>query len=87
MIGFIDSFMNPPLQFLQLVVNYLSSVALVAGNGINLSDYISWIGLLGSAWVKVLNSLLASFGLVLVVFVAQRVYRLYISFKEGIKWW
>lgn len=84
---FIDSFMNPPLQFMQKIVDYLSHIALVAGKGINLSDYVSWIGLLGSSWVAVLNSILASFTLILVIFVAQRIYRLYLSFKDGIQWW
>lgn len=84
---FIDSFMNPPLQFMQKIVDYLSHIALVAGKGINLSDYVSWIGLLGSSWVAVLNSILASFALILAIFVAQRIYRLYLAFKDGVQWW
>jgi hypothetical protein len=84
---FIDSIMNPPLQFLRMIVQYLSRAALTAAAGVNLSDYVSWIGLLGPQWIRVLNSLLASFTLILVLFVAQRVYRLLLAFKDGIKWW
>lgn len=87
MISFIDSVMNPPIAFLQMVISYLNNAALVAGAGINLSDYVSWIGLLGPQWVRVLNSILASFALILVIFVSQRVYRLYLAFKGGIQWW
>lgn len=87
MISFIDNFMNPPINFLQLIINYINNAALVAGNGINLSDYVSWIGLLGDSWVKVLNSILASFTLILTLFVGQKIYKLYLSFKAGIKWW
>lgn len=87
MISFIDSVMNPPIQFLQLVISYLNQAALVAGSGVNLADYVSWIGLLGPAWTRVLNSILASFALILVIFVAQKLYKLYLAFKEGILWW
>lgn len=87
MIDFIDSFMQPPIQFLQRIVGYLQNAALVTANGINLSDYVNWIGLLGDSWVRVLNSLLASFTLILILFVSQRIYRLYLAFKDGIEWW
>jgi hypothetical protein len=86
-IDFIDSFMDPPIQFLQTILDYLQRATLVAANGINLSDYVSYIGLLGSGWVQVLNSIIASFGLILVIFVAQKIYALYLAFKDGIEWW
>lgn len=87
MIVFLQLLFRGPEQLLGSVVQWLNQASSVTAAGINLSNYVSWVGLLGPAWVKVINSLLASLTLIGVLFAARAVYRLYLSFKQGIKWW
>ncbi len=87
MIGLITTIFQGPEQLLRQAILYLSNLATVAASGINLSDYLSWLGVLDGAWQGTVDSLLASFSLVAILFVTRSAYRAYLSLKQGVKWW
>ncbi len=87
MIGLINTIFQGPEQILRQASAYLSQLATVAASGINLSDYLSWVGVLDGAWQGVVDSLLASFTLVAILFVTRAAYRAYLSLKQGVQWW
>ncbi|MCL6593854.1 MAG: hypothetical protein K6T31_07750 [Alicyclobacillus sp.] len=68
-------------------MSFLQRLALTAAHGINVSDYLSWIGVLDPAFQSVINSLLASLALLGILYIVRAVYRAYLSLKSGIKWW
>ncbi|MCL6528298.1 MAG: hypothetical protein K6T57_15670 [Thermaceae bacterium] len=85
--SFIDSLFNGPTQLLQQAIAFLQGLALTASHGINVSDYVSWIGLLDPAFSRVVNSLFAAVLLLGILYIVRAVYRAYLSLKSGIKWW
>jgi hypothetical protein len=85
--NFIDSIFGVPEDLLNFIIQKLNGISGIVGKGIRLSDYFGWFGMLGSEWVAVINSLLASFSVLAILWISQKVYRLYLAFKEGVKWW
>jgi len=86
-IAFIQMLFQGPEQLLGSVLSWLHHASTVAAAGINLSNYVSWVALLGPAWSGVITSLMASVTLIGFIFVARAVYRAYLSLKQGIMWW
>jgi len=87
LISFINSLFQLPDQLLNEAIQFLNHLALVSAAGINLSDYISWLGVLDSAWQGVIESLLGSVALIGILTIVRSVYGIYLSAKQGIKWW
>ncbi|SDW82221.1 hypothetical protein SAMN04489725_11615 [Alicyclobacillus hesperidum] len=87
MITFINNLFNPVLQLLNDVLHFLSHMANVTGAGINISDYISWIGVLDPAWQGDIDALLSGLSFIVILFLARSIYRFYLSLKNGIEWW
>lgn len=83
----IDNIFSLPESILKVVQDKLTSASGLVAQGLNVSDWLAPVGLLGSAWVKVINSLLAGAGIVLTVWIVKKVYVLYLQFKEGVRWW
>lgn len=87
MLSFIRNLFQGPIQILQDAIGFLNHLASVAASGINISDYLSWVGLLDPAWQGVIDSLLGCFGFIATLFIVRSIYRFYLSLKEGIQWW
>lgn len=87
MITFLQLLFQGPEQLLREAANWMNNLSSVAAAGLNISDYVSWIGYLGGPWQKVVNSLLASLTLIGVLFIVRAIYRAYLGLKEGIQWW
>lgn len=83
----VDSFLGPVQTILQSTINRLDQVALVAGRGLNLDYYLGPIMYLGSGWKALIGSVVASAFLLLIVLTSRKGYGLYLSLKEGVKWW
>lgn len=87
LISIIDSFLGPVQTILSDTVNRLDNIALVAGRGLNMDYFLGPIMLLGSGWQMLMSAIVSSAFLLLVILVARKGYGLYLSLKEGVKWW
>lgn len=83
----IDNVFSLPLGILNTVNGKLDGMSQIMGQGIDISHWLSFVGLLGPAWVKVVNSILAGSTIVLTIWIVKRVYQVYLQFKEGVKFW
>jgi large-conductance mechanosensitive channel len=85
--NFFDSIFNPPISFLQMGVDYLSNVALIAGKGISLNNYFSFFSYLPSTMQAVVNSILAAIIFLAVLQLVKSILRMYFTAKDAVKWW
>lgn len=83
----IDTILGPVITFLNYALNNLNSVSMVADRGLNLDYYLGPIGALGANWVTLVKTLILCLSLLCLVFVSKTVYNIYLSAKEGVKWW
>ncbi|MEL7656937.1 MAG: hypothetical protein AAGU75_13645 [Bacillota bacterium] len=83
----VDSFLGPVQTILQSAINRLDQVSLVAARGLNMDYYLGPIMYMGAGWKALIGSVVASAFLLLVVLVSRKGYGLYLSLKEGVKWW
>lgn len=83
----IDSLFNPPLEFLNMIIDYLSNVSMIAGKGINLNNYLSFMGYLPTSFQQVLSSLLASVVFIAILKNIKYIMRLYFTVKDAIFRW
>lgn len=84
---FIDTILQPPISFLDLAIERLQGVQLVAAQGLNIGQYFKVFGDLPSEWQMVVTSLLASTVLLGTLLMVRSIMRLYFSVKDGVKWW
>jgi hypothetical protein len=87
LIDFINSLFQLPDQLLDEALSFLNHLSTLVGAGIQLSDYFSWVAVLGPAWVGVVESLIGSLVLIAWLLIIRSVYRIYLAAKDGIQWW
>jgi hypothetical protein len=85
--NFVDSIFGPPITFLDMIIDLLNRVSLVAGKGISLSNYFGFFSYLPGPLVAVVNSLLAAVMFLAILQLIKAVMRMYGQVKEWIKWW
>jgi hypothetical protein len=85
--NFFDSIFNPPISFLQMGVDYLNQVSLIAGKGINLNNYFGFFSYLPGSMQAVVNSLLAAIIFLAIIQIVKSIYRVYLAVKDGLQWW
>lgn len=83
----IDNIFSLPESILRFAKEKLTAAGSVVAQGLDISAWLSPISILGPSWTKVINSLLAGATLVLTLWVAKKIYHLYLQFKEGVRWW
>jgi hypothetical protein len=84
---FVDTIFNPPIEILNNAVTYLDRISMIAGKGINLNNYLSFMNYLPASFQMVVNSLLASVIFLAILQIVRAIVSLYFSIKEGVKWW
>lgn len=87
MINFINSVFNPVLQFLNMIIDRLSSIGTMSAKGIRLGDYFGFFAILGPAWTGVITSFLTAFMFVFILYMVQKYSRILLWLKDLIKWW
>ncbi|WP_127490223.1 hypothetical protein [Paenibacillus ehimensis] len=85
--NFLDSIFDPPATFLNMVIQYLNSVSLVAGKGINVNNYFSFFGYLPAPLGQVLSSLMAAVIFLALLQIVKAIMRMYGQIKSWVKWW
>ena len=85
--NYIDAIFSPPLSFLNLMQEMLNNASLVAGKGIDLSNYFSFFAYLPSEWQGVVQSALASIVLLATLFLVRAAWDMYLRVKQSSKWW
>jgi len=83
----VDTFFNPIIQVLVAARDRLDYISMVAARGLNLDYFLGPISMLGPEWRGLLGSVVASTFLLITVLVAKKGYSIYLSLKEGVKWW
>lgn len=83
----VDSITGSAIQMLQDAFDRISSITLVAARGLNLDYFLGPVSMLGTPWVNLITSIVASIILIATVFVVRAIYNLYLRFKEGVRWW
>jgi hypothetical protein len=85
--NFLDAIFLPPITFLNMINEYLSSISLIAGKGINLNQYLGFFSYLPGSLQSVINSLLASILFIALLQLVVVIMRMYYAIKEAVKWW
>jgi hypothetical protein len=85
--NFFDSIFNPPTSFLQMGVDYLSNVALIAGKGISLNNYFGFFSYLPGSMQAVINSLIAAIIFLAVLQLIKAIVRMYFTVKAALFNW
>jgi hypothetical protein len=85
--NFFESIFNPPIAFLQMGVDYLNKVSLIAGKGISLNNYFGFFSYFPASIQAVLNSLISAIIFLAVLQLVKAIFRMYFVAKDGLKWW
>ncbi|NHN35562.1 hypothetical protein [Paenibacillus agricola] len=85
--NFIDSIFSPPLSFLQMAIDNMNRISLIAGKGINLNHYFGFFSYLPGSLQAVVNSLLGAIIFLAMLQLLKASVRIYILVKDGVKWW
>lgn len=85
--NFFDSIFNPPIAFLQMGVDYLGQVSLIAGRGINLNNYFGFFSYLPASLQAVVNSLLAGIIFLAVLQLIKAIVRMFFAVKAALFNW
>lgn len=85
--GFVDKIFKPPITFLDMAIEKLQSIQLVAAQGLNIGKYTAVFGDLPTAFQLVVSSIFLSTVLLGSLLIFRSVMRMYYSVKEGVKWW
>lgn len=85
--NFIDAIFEPPRAFLQMIVDTLNDVSLVAGKGLNLNNYFSFFAYLPDSLQQVIQAAIASVIFLGLIYVAKASWNIYLNVKGSIKWW
>jgi hypothetical protein len=67
--------------------DYLDAASLVAARGLNLDYFLGPITQFGWQWRTLIVSIISAAFLLLTVFIARKLYGVYLAFKQGVKWW
>lgn len=87
MINLIDSIFQPVLSFFDNMQSKLDSIGTVTARGIDLDNYFGVLNILGPSWSGVISSLLAAVTFLCVLYIIKTNSRIYLWFKNLIKWW
>lgn len=85
--NFIDAIFNAPMAFLNLIIETMNSVSLIAGRGINLNNYFVFFAYLPASWKAVMTSVMGSITFLALLFIIKAVWNMYLNLKGSIKWW
>lgn len=87
MTNLIDSIFDPVLKLLDNMQDRLLGITNVAARGLDLDNYLGFLRILGPSWSGVIFSLLTAFSFLLILYAIKTNSRLYLWFKDLVKWW
>jgi hypothetical protein len=87
MTNLIDSLFEPVLTLLDNMQNRISSIGTITGKGFDLDNYVGWFQVLGTSWIGVIGSLISGLFFIFILYSIKTNSRLYLWFKDLIKWW
>lgn len=85
--NFIDTIFNFPLEWLISMRTMLNNASLSVGYGIDLNQYFAWFAYLPDAFQTLITSLIASFVLLIVLYLVKVGWNMYLNIKNSVKWW
>jgi len=85
--SYLQSLLNPALQFLSTARDNLAGIALGARRGIDLGAYLGPLATLGPGFQAMLSTLVVGAVVLVTLAMARGAYSLYLKFKAGVKWW
>lgn len=85
--SFIDKIFQPPIAFLDMAIEKLQEVSLVAAQGLNIGQYFAVFGDLPGPWQAAVSSILISTVFLGSLLIFRSIMRIYYAAKEGVKWW
>lgn len=85
--GIADTIFGPLINVLNTVLGYLSSVTVTLSSGLDIGNYLGYVGAMGSAWVFLIKSFILCLMLVTTMKVGKMGYSMYLQLKSGVKWW
>lgn len=83
----IDSIFDPIFSILDNMQSKIDSIGTIAAKGIDLDNYFGFITILGPSWSGVISSLLAALLFITILYTIKTNSRIYLWFKDLIKWW
>ena len=83
----IDLFFDPIINVLSNMNGYLQEAVIVGSRGIDLGNYFGFLGWMGSDWGHLVASLVMCSAICIILYVVRAGIGLYMTIKQGIKWW
>lgn len=83
----IDTLFNPPLTFLNMIIEYLDDLQLIAGKGINLNNFFGFFAYLPPAMQTVVNSIIASIIFLAILHLVRAIVRMFFTVKDALFRW
>lgn len=84
----IDSIFGPAVTFLEKVKDYLINTEnLISARKLTLDYFLGPVSMISSEWRILISSVITTLILITTIFVAKKIYALYLNLKEGVKWW
>ncbi|MGG0753101.1 hypothetical protein [Brevibacillus laterosporus] len=83
----IDSIFAPVDRFFDMAINALGRFSIQQNRLIDLDSFFAPFSILGDSWVFLIKTVFATLFSVTAIFVVIQIRNLYLSFKEGVRWW
>ena len=83
----IDTIFHPFVNFLNQLIDLLGNVTMPADRPVNILMYLNPFGVLGTAWITLIQSFLALLVLYFIIYFIKNGQEMLIKFKDTIKWW
>lgn len=84
----IDLIFNPAINFLGQIKNYLyNTTQLINARRLTLDYFLGPVSMISYEWRVLITSIISLLILISTIFVAKKIYTLYLNLKEGVKWW
>lgn len=83
----LQTVLGPILSALDQAIAALSALSLTAQRGLNIGQYLAWIGWVGPGWSDAILSLVSIVALLVLTRIGLAGYQLYLKVKAGVMWW
>lgn len=82
-----DALIGPIILVLQQGVNWLKDAGHITRVGFNPENFLSVFSVLGVHWINLIKHIFISGYILVLVYMATRLFALYSKVKDGVKWW
>lgn len=83
----IDAIIGPAKELLEKIVEWLSSITILASRGLDIEKYLGFFNYMGDNWILLIKNISLAAIFVLTIRISVSVWSLYLKLKKSVKWW